>query len=68
MAMKGPEHYKRAEELLEKARFEKNPAAKAEQLAEAQVHATLALLAATVHSGQGTQEQIRPWVVYQLKV
>lgn len=66
--MKGPEHYKRAEELLDKARFEKNPATKAEQLAEAQVHATLALLAATVHTGQATQDQIRKWEVYQLKV
>jgi hypothetical protein len=68
MAMKGPEHYKKAEELLDKARFEKNATTKAAYLAEAQVHATLALLAATVHSGQATKDQIHPWLVYQLKV
>lgn len=68
MAMRGPEHYKRAEELLDKARFERNAATKAELLAEAQVHATLAVLAALVHSGQATKDQIHPWVVYGLKM
>lgn len=68
MAMKGPRHYQEAEALLDKARFEKNETTKANLLAAAQVHATLALLAATVHSGQATKDQIHTWEVYQLKV
>lgn len=68
MAMSGPRHYKEAEELLDKARFEKNETTRASLLAEAQVHATLALVSATVHTGQGTANQKRTWEVYGVRV
>jgi hypothetical protein len=47
--MTGPDHYRLAEELLIDARRaqEENDAARARRLAIAQVHATLALAAAT---------------------
>ena len=67
MAMRGPQHARQAEDLLYKARFEKNETTKANLLAEAQVHATLALLAATVYTGSATKDQIQPWAVFGVK-
>jgi hypothetical protein len=68
VALKGPDHYRQAENLLEKARFERNAATKAEQLAEAQVHATLALLAAVVHSGQTSKDELQKWTIQGLNI
>lgn len=68
MAMKGPRHYQEAEQLLSKAEHERNETTKANLLAAAQVHATLALVAATVHTGQGTKDQIHTWEVYGVRV
>lgn len=48
--MNGPEHYREAERLIERARSDAgiaDPAAAAMVLMDAQVHATLALAAAT---------------------
>lgn len=60
-AMSGPQHAKEAESLLNKARYEKNETTKANLLAEAQVHATLAAVAAMVYSGSAAKDQTRPW-------
>ena len=49
--MKGPNHYLNAERLITKACHATNPDDAAFLMAEAQVHATLALAAATLHSG-----------------
>ena len=68
MAMNGPQHVKEAESLLNKARFEKNETTKTNLLLEAQVHATLANVAASVYSGSATQDQIRPWVIHGVRV
>ncbi len=48
--MSGPEHYKKAEELLDKARGSHNPEYDG-YVTRAQVHATLALAAATALTG-----------------
>lgn len=68
MAMSGPRHYQEAEELLSKAKHERNETTKASLLATAQVHATLALVAATVHTGQATKDQIHTWEVFGVRV
>lgn len=68
MAMSGPRHFQEAEELLSKATHERNETTKASLLAAAQVHATLALVAATVHTGPATKEQTHTWVVYGVRV
>lgn len=65
--MRGPQHAKEAEDLLSKARHERNETIRANLLAEAQVHATLALLAATVYTGSATKDQIRPWQIFGVK-
>jgi hypothetical protein len=50
--MTGPEHYQKAESLIGIAeRSEDAPVAVGQILAEAQVHATLALAAATIDAG-----------------
>jgi hypothetical protein len=61
MALTGPQHAKEAEAILWKAEHEKNPADKALQLAEGNLHATLALLAAVVHGGGMDNDQINWW-------
>lgn len=62
--MSGPQHYERAEELLKKAGQawpERTEGERARMLAEAQVHATLALVAATVFSGATSEEHLKRW-------
>lgn len=49
--MTGPEHYAAAERLLEGAQEKEAPEWFANLVAEAQVHATLALAAATASAG-----------------
>lgn len=61
MAMTGPEHNRKAEELLESVRFEKNETERSKKLQEAQVHATLALVAATLQGGQVGDKQLQDW-------
>ena len=50
--MNGPDHYREAERLINRAGGS-DPESASQYLAEAQVHATLALAAATLHSGSG---------------
>jgi len=60
----GPEHYWRAEELLKHASDQSKERTEGERtrmLAEAQVHATLALVAATVYSGATSERDIKRW-------
>ena len=53
MADSGPRHYQRAEKLLRDAQYAKTETDRSKKLQEAQVHATLALVAATLQGGQG---------------
>ena len=53
--MTGPEHYVLAEKLLTEAGQARGEAARARRIAIAQVHATLALAAATALSGSGLE-------------
>jgi hypothetical protein len=57
--MTGPDHYREAERLLGQVNIPYGPTAEEKtQLAiEAQVHATLALAAATAIGGRGSEEQ-----------
>lgn len=60
----GPEHFTRAEELLREAADRAKKRTEGERtrmLAEAQVHATLALVAATVHSGATSEKNMERW-------
>lgn len=50
--MNGPDHYLEAQRLIHRAGGS-DPESASQYLAEAQVHATLALAAATLHSGSG---------------
>jgi hypothetical protein len=60
--MTGPEHYQRAEELLSAGRGEGERADRAaNRIAEAQVHATLALAAATALAQSDDVEAHRAW-------
>lgn len=61
MAMSGPEHYAEAQRLLDKVTRNKDDPANANRLQRAQVHAQLALVAATVQAGQLSPNQIRDW-------
>lgn len=63
MALNGPQHYSEAEGLLKSAQHEENATKRANILAEAQVHATLALVSATVHPA-GSDEKMRRWETY----
>jgi hypothetical protein len=65
MAMRGPEHYKEAEKLLDKAKWEKGE--KGRILQEAQAHATLALLSAVLQAGEPSSREIDDWKVWGLK-
>lgn len=67
MADSGPRHYQQAEEHLKKAKFASSEAERTRNLQEAQVHATLALVAATVQGGQLGDKQLREWQVFGLK-
>lgn len=67
MAMSGPQHFQEAEQLLSKAEHEQNEGTKTSLLAAAQVHATLALVAATVLTGPGTRDQIQTWEVFGVR-
>lgn len=51
--MNGPDHYLEAQRLINESRYAADewPKRASQYLAEAQVHATLALAAATLHSG-----------------
>lgn len=61
MAMTGPEHYRKAEDLLDSIRYEKNETERAKKLQEAQLHATLALVTATLQGGQVSDKVINDW-------
>lgn len=61
MSLSGPQHAKKAEDLLWKAENAKNEADRTNHYAGAQVHATLALLAAVVHGGGMTEKQANWW-------
>jgi len=59
--MTGPEHYKKADELLREA-WHQEPGHKQDNLAQAQVHATLALAAATAAANRLIDsEQVSAW-------
>jgi len=60
----GPEHYRQAEELLKQASDQSKQRTEGERtrmLAEAQVHATLALVAASVYGGGFAKDDIKRW-------
>jgi hypothetical protein len=57
--MTGPEHYREAEQLLGARRSGESAEDAASRLAEAQIHATLALAAATALTGNA--EADRAW-------
>lgn len=61
MAISGPQHAKKAEALLWDAEHCKNETEKANLFADGQLHATLALLAAVVHSGTLPDKDKRWW-------
>ena len=63
MAMTGPQHYERAEDLLTQAtdHRDRTEQEKTRLLAEAQVHATLALVAANVYGGGFNEKDVRRW-------
>lgn len=63
MAMTGPEHYREAEKLLDDIRYEKNETERSKKLEEAQVHATLALVVATLQGGQVGDKKLQDWRV-----
>jgi hypothetical protein len=62
----GPRHFKNAVDLREKLRFEKNPTKRAEIIAEAQLEATFALIAAVVESGLN-DKQLHHWKTHGFK-
>jgi hypothetical protein len=68
MAMSGPQHAKKAEDLLWKAENSKNETERAALFANGQLHATLALLAATVHNGNLTEKQKQWWENHGVRV
>ena len=61
MALSGPEHYAEAQRLLDKVNRDKDNPANSSRLLRAQVHAQLALVAATVQAGQLSPNQVRDW-------
>jgi hypothetical protein len=61
MAMSGPQHAKTAIDLLKEAEETTDGAEKATKFADGQLHATLALLAATVHGGNLPDKEKRWW-------
>jgi DNA-binding protein H-NS len=67
MALTGPQNFHKAAELLDKAANERNEVERARILATAQVHATLALVAATVHAGNLTKDEVHQWRTHGVK-
>jgi hypothetical protein len=67
MAMSGPQHFKEAERLLQKVEYSKNDPENASRLQRAQVHATLALVAATVQGGQLASDRLSEWRMQGMK-
>jgi hypothetical protein len=67
MAMRGPEHLKKAEDLLSEVRHERNETERSRKLQEAQVHATLALVTAVLQGGQLTDKQLHDWRVFGVR-
>lgn len=67
MSLSGPQHAKKAEDLLWKAENAKNGADRASHYAGAQVHATLALLAAVVHGGTIPEKKVNWWRQHGVK-
>lgn len=61
MALTGPQYFREAASLVDKARHERNTAEKTRLLEEAQVNATLALVAATVYSGNVSKDDQKVW-------
>jgi hypothetical protein len=59
--MTGPEHYREAEQLLGARRSGESAEDAASRLAEAQIHATLALAAATALAQSGHGDAQRAW-------
>lgn len=68
MALTGPQHAKQAEKLLWDAEHEKNPTERAAKYADGQLHATLALLAATVHGGVMPKDKVQWWEQHGVRV
>lgn len=62
--MNGPDHYRAAEDLLDSIRYEKNETERSKKLQEAQVHATLALVVATLQGGQVGDKKLNEWKLY----
>lgn len=68
MAMKGQEHYREAEKLLEKAQDRRESDAERQRLlAEAQVHATLAVVAVTAFGNGLSTKQLDDWKSFGLQ-
>lgn len=61
MARSGPEHYREAERLLDKVNRNKNAPDNTARLQRAQVHATLALIAATIQAGDVASNKLADW-------
>ena len=61
MALSGPEHYDEAQRLLDKVNRNKNAPDNPTRLQRAQVHATLALVAATIQAGDMAGNKLRDW-------
>lgn len=61
--MTGPQHYERAEDLLKQATDNRDrpEQERTRLLAEAQVHATLALVSANVYGGGFSEKDVRRW-------
>jgi len=59
--MTGPEHYRQAERLLAAAIHRETIDQTSVRIAEAQVHATLALAAATANGRSASTEDARAW-------
>lgn len=60
--MTGPEHYKAAEEILKEIHnMDASSPAAAANLAQAQVHATLALAAASLRDEEEETPKLREW-------
>lgn len=68
MDLSGPQHAKKVHDLLWKAKTEKNATEKALLLQEASVHAAMANLAAVVHGGGATEEQVRIWKTHGVRM
>ena len=68
--MTGPQHYERAEDLLKQANDHRDrpEQERTRLLAEAQVHATLALVASNVYGGGFNEKDVRRWQVKGVRV